>query len=203
MPTRRAAATTPSRAGTCPMLGALVVAGALLVDYVMTVAVSTASAVEQVISAVPELHDWKLVDRRRCDRPDHDRQPSRACASPGTSSPSRPTCSWSRRCTMIAIGVFRVVVNGEGAPPVLADRMRRTATPGRRASCCMIRAFASGSVALTGTEAIANGVPAFKPPEPKNAADDPRRRGDPAGLPVPRHHLRRGTRSASCRPARG
>ena len=34
----------------------------------------------------------------------------------------------------------------------------------------MIRAFASGSVALTGTEAIANGVPAFKPPEPKNAA---------------------------------
>jgi hypothetical protein len=34
----------------------------------------------------------------------------------------------------------------------------------------MIRAFASGSVALTGTEAIANGVPAFKPPESKNAA---------------------------------
>ena len=34
----------------------------------------------------------------------------------------------------------------------------------------LIRAFASGSVALTGTEAIANGVPAFKPPEPRNAA---------------------------------
>ena len=34
----------------------------------------------------------------------------------------------------------------------------------------MIRAFASGSVALTGTEAIANGVPSFKPPEAKNAA---------------------------------
>ena len=34
----------------------------------------------------------------------------------------------------------------------------------------IIRAFASGSVALTGTEAIANGVPAFKPPEPRNAA---------------------------------
>ena len=34
----------------------------------------------------------------------------------------------------------------------------------------ILRAFASGSVALTGTEAIANGVPAFKPPEAKNAA---------------------------------
>ena len=34
----------------------------------------------------------------------------------------------------------------------------------------ILRAFASGSVALTGTEAIANGVPAFKPPEARNAA---------------------------------
>ena len=35
----------------------------------------------------------------------------------------------------------------------------------------LLRAFASGSVALTGTEAIANGVPAFRPPEAKNAAN--------------------------------
>ena len=35
----------------------------------------------------------------------------------------------------------------------------------------LLKAFASGSVALTGTEAIANGVPAFKPPESKNAAN--------------------------------
>jgi hypothetical protein len=34
----------------------------------------------------------------------------------------------------------------------------------------LLRAFASGAVALTGTEAIATGVPAFKPPEPRNAA---------------------------------
>jgi hypothetical protein len=34
----------------------------------------------------------------------------------------------------------------------------------------IVRAFAFGSVALTGTEAISNGVPAFKPPEPRNAA---------------------------------
>src|SRR6185369_7112851 len=35
----------------------------------------------------------------------------------------------------------------------------------------LLKAFAGGSVALTGVEAIANGVPAFKPPEAKNAAD--------------------------------
>ena len=35
----------------------------------------------------------------------------------------------------------------------------------------ILRAFASGSVALTGVEAIANGVPAFKPPESKNAGN--------------------------------
>ena len=35
----------------------------------------------------------------------------------------------------------------------------------------LLKAFAGGSVALTGVEAIANGVPAFKPPESKNAAN--------------------------------
>jgi len=33
----------------------------------------------------------------------------------------------------------------------------------------ILRAFAAGSVALTGTEAVSNGVPAFKPPEPRHA----------------------------------
>ena len=33
----------------------------------------------------------------------------------------------------------------------------------------ILRAFSSGSVALTGTEAVSNGVPAFKPPEPRHA----------------------------------
>ena len=35
----------------------------------------------------------------------------------------------------------------------------------------LLKAFAGGSVALTGVEAIANGVPAFKPPEARNAAN--------------------------------
>jgi hypothetical protein len=47
---------------------------------------------------------------------------------------------------------------------------RAASTRGRWAFLLILRAFASGSVALTGTEAIANGVPAFKPPESRNAA---------------------------------
>jgi amino acid transporter len=151
-----------------PLLGSLVVAGALLVDYVMTVAVSTASAAEQVISAVPELHDWKLVigvvaillitigNLRGL------RESGNIFAIP-------TYLFVVSALVMIAIGVYRVVVNGEGAEPALADQGPPDLLSGV-GIFLLIKAFASGSVALTGTEAIANGVPAFKPPESKNAA---------------------------------
>jgi amino acid transporter len=151
-----------------PALGSLVVAGALLVDYVMTVAVSTASAAEQVISAVPEIHDWKLVigvtaiilitigNLRGL------RESGNIFAIP-------TYLFVGSALFMIAIGLFRILVNGEGSPQVVPP----SGTPDSLQAVgllLMIRAFASGSVALTGTEAIANGVPAFKPPEAKNAA---------------------------------
>jgi amino acid transporter len=151
-----------------PLLGSLVVAGALLVDYVMTVAVSTASAAEQVVSAVPELHDWKLVigvlaivlitigNLRGL------RESGNIFAIP-------TYLFVVSALVMIAIGVYRVVVNGESAQPALEDQGAPDLLSGV-GIFLLIRAFASGSVALTGTEAIANGVPAFKPPEPKNAA---------------------------------
>jgi amino acid transporter len=151
-----------------PMLGSLVVAGALLVDYVMTVAVSTASAAEQVISAVPGLHDWKLVigvvaivlitigNLRGL------RESGNIFAIP-------TYLFVGSALLMIGVGVFRVVVNGEGAAPALEDQGVPDLLSGV-GIFLLIKAFASGSVALTGTEAIANGVPAFKPPEPKNAA---------------------------------
>jgi amino acid transporter len=70
---------------------------------------------------------------------------------------------------MIAIGVFRIVFLGESSPP--PDPLPGAPSPLQAVTLLLIlRAFSSGSVALTGTEAIANGVPAFKPPEPKNAA---------------------------------
>ncbi len=151
-----------------PALGSLVVAGALLVDYVMTVAVSTASAAEQVISAVPEIHDWKIVigvaaiilitigNLRGL------RESGNIFAIP-------TYLFVASALLMIAIGLYRILVNGEGSPQVIPP----SGTPDSLQAVgilLMIRAFASGSVALTGTEAIANGVPAFKPPEAKNAA---------------------------------
>ena len=151
-----------------PILGSLLVAGALLLDYVMTVAVSTASAVEQVVSAVPQLANWHLVIGVAAI----------ALIMLGNMRGLResgnifavPTYLFvASAFLMIAIGVYRVVVNGE-SHPATDPLPGTTGITDAVGVLLIIRAFASGSVALTGTEAIANGVPAFKPPEPKNAA---------------------------------
>jgi amino acid transporter len=148
------------------MLPSLAVAGALLVDYVMTVAVSTSSAIEQVASAVPALFDVRvgigvtvillimIANLRGL------RESGNIFAIP-------TYLFVAATMVMIGIGAFRVVVLGEvHSPPPLPP-----GTPLEPIGLLLIlRAFASGSVALTGTEAIANGVPAFKPPEAKNAA---------------------------------
>jgi len=151
-----------------PGIFALIVAGALLIDYTMTVAVSTSSAVEQVISAAPDLEALRveigvvaivliMIGNLRGLR-----ESGNIFAI--------PTYLFAgSTLLMIAIGVYRIVILGESSPPP-------EPLPGQPDALqavgllLIIRAFASGSVALTGTEAIANGVPAFKPPEPKNAA---------------------------------
>jgi amino acid transporter len=151
-----------------PGMFALIVAGALLVDYVMTVAVSTANAVEQVISAVPAAADWRvdigvaailLITLGNL----------RGLRESGNIFAIPTYLFVGSALLMIAIGLFRVLINGEHvAPP---DPVPGQPSPLQLVGVLLIiKAFASGSVALTGTEAIANGVPAFKPPEPKNAA---------------------------------
>jgi len=151
-----------------PKIFSLVAAGALLVDYVMTVAVSTASAVEQIISAVPEAEGGRIVIGATAV----------ALITLGNLRGIResgnifaiPTYLFvGSALLMIAIGLFRIIVNGEGAsPPAPLPGAPDVLEP--LGVMLIIRAFASGSVALTGTEAIANGVPAFKPPEARNAA---------------------------------
>jgi amino acid transporter len=152
-------------------LASLIAASALLIDYNLTAAVSTSSAVEQIASAVPSLS----ADSTR--------------VLIGVSALTLITVANLRglreagnifaiptylflfsALTMIAIGVYRIVVLGEhGAPPpeVVAATNRAAQDVG---AFVLLRAFASGAVALTGTEAIATGVPAFKKPESKNAA---------------------------------
>jgi len=71
---------------------------------------------------------------------------------------------------MIGLGVFRIVVLGETRAPDPEAIAAATDTTQAVGILVLLRAFSSGAVALTGTEAIATGVPAFKPPESKNAA---------------------------------
>jgi len=151
-----------------PALASLVAAGALLVDYVMTVAVSTASAVEQIISAVPDVADERLLIGVAAI----------VLITLGNLRGLResgnifaiPTYLFvGSALLMIVIGVYRIVVLGEHADA--PNPLPGAPNPLEPLGLLLIfRAFASGSVALTGTEAIANGVPAFKPPEAKNAA---------------------------------
>ncbi len=147
----------------------LIAASALLIDYVMTVAVSTSSAVEQITSAFPILYDERVligvfaiglitVGNLRGLRE-------------AGSIFAIPTYLFiGSALLMITVGVFRIVVLGEGAEyaPTLTDQVTGTVQP--LTALLLLRAFAAGAVALTGTEAIATGVPAFQPPEAKNAA---------------------------------
>ena len=146
----------------------LIAASALLIDYVMTVAVSTSSAVEQIVSAFPILYDERVVIGVFAI----------ALITVGNLRGIReagnifavPTYLFVfSALLMIAIGTFRIVVLGEGGvvPQVVESSTSAIEAVG---VLLILRAFASGAVALTGTEAIATGVPAFQPPEAKNAA---------------------------------
>ena len=151
-------------------LASLVAASALLIDYTLTVAVSTSSAVEQIASAFPALHDWKVVigvsaiglitlgNLRGL------REAGNIFAIP-------TYLFLGSAFLMIGMGVYRILFLGDTGPqpsPEVMAAMQQTATD--VTLLILLRAFASGAVALTGTEAIATGVPAFKPPESRNAA---------------------------------
>jgi amino acid transporter len=151
-----------------PAIGSLVVAGALLLDYVMTVAVSTASAAEQVISALPDLA-WAQLGIGVFAILLITLGNMRGLRESGNIFAIPTYLFVGSAFLMIAIGLFRVFVNGEGHAAV-DPPPGQPQFPEMVGILLLIKAFASGSVALTGTEAIANGVPAFKPPEPKNAA---------------------------------
>ena len=150
----------------------VVVASALLVDYVMTVAVSVSSGVDNIISAAPSLHHHRVamaliftvllaaVNLRGL------REAGLAFAA--------PTYLFATGVfVMIATGLFRAIV---GDRPVAESAHyvphvhSGYGSLGLLALCFLtLRAFSSGCTALTGVEAIANGVPAFKPPKARNA----------------------------------
>ena len=135
----------------------------------MTVAVSTASAIQQLQSR--SRADLRLPDRDRLrlDRADHDRQPARPAR---VRQHLRDPDLRLRRPGPGDRGDRRLA-DRRRAPPHRSrpSRTRWSRAPRRSTLFLLLKAFAGGSVALTGVEAIANGVPAFKPPESKNAAN--------------------------------
>src|SRR5664280_389923 len=146
----------------------LIAAAALLIDYVMTVAVSTASAIQQIQSIVPAAYDYRIAIAFV----------SIALITIGNLRGLResgnifafPTYLFvAFAIGIVVIGLSRIVTGTAQALPPQPDVVR----PGVEVLTIflLLKAFAGGSVALTGVAAIANGVPAFKPPEAKNAAN--------------------------------
>jgi amino acid transporter len=149
----------------------LVVAAALLVDYVMTVAVSVAAGVDNIISAIPDLNPYRVainigfivlltaMNLRGV------RESGRAFAV--------PTYAFiAGVMLMIAIGVFRTLF-GDAPQAESANYGIHAEHVGLNTlaiALLALRAFSSGCTALTGVEAISNGVPAFRKPKSLNAA---------------------------------
>ena len=151
-------------------IASLVAASALLIDYTLTVAVSTSSAVEQIASAVPDLDPVRVeigilaIGLITLGNLRGIREAGNIFAIP-------TYLFLGSAFLMIAMGVFRIVVQGDSGPPPTAEVIAATKQTAESVGILiLLRAFASGAVALTGTEAIATGVPAFQPPESRNAA---------------------------------
>jgi amino acid transporter len=150
--------------GTLPGLTA---AAALLTDYVLTVAVSVAAGVAALTSIVPELFEARvaigvaivaLIAMINL----------RGVRESGLFF-SIPTYIYLVSIFgVLGIGFFHYVTGTMPAYHAPAAWLNAGAAQ-PLGVLLILRAFSSGSVALTGTEAVSNGVPAFKPPEARNA----------------------------------
>ncbi|WP_448618479.1 APC family permease [Geodermatophilus sp. URMC 65] len=155
-------------------LAGLTVASALLVDYLLTVAVSVAAGTDNIISAFPALDEHRvalavgLVALLAAANLRGLRESGRTFAVP-------TYLFISGIIVMVVTGLVRDLFTES---PVVAESAGYAITPepgfeqvtGLALVFFVLRAFASGCTALTGVEAIANGVPAFKPPKSRNAA---------------------------------
>ena len=159
-------AVAKSTLGTWPSL----IAGAsLIVDYILTAAVSTAAGIAAITSAIPALTPFRL---------------ELALAALGLLTIANlrglresgrifalPTYLFvAGAFTVIAVGIFKIIT---GDPAITWSQgvvLQAEETANILLPVLLLKAFAHGSVALTGTEAISNGVGSFKKPEAKNAA---------------------------------
>jgi amino acid transporter len=144
----------------------LIAASALLIDYVLTVAVSIAAGVAAVTSAFPALHlnpvmlslifaaVLMLGNLRGI------RESGRIFAA--------PTYFFiASMFALIAVGAWRYVTGSLTPVPLPPTPL---AGAGLLSTFAVLTAFSNGCTAMTGVEAVSNGVPAFRPPESRNAS---------------------------------
>ena len=144
----------------------LVAGAALLIDYILTVAVSIAAGVAALTSAFPAWHEHRVaaalgfivliaVGNLRGIR-----ESGNIFAVP----------TYFFLVTLFAlllVGAYRALT---GSVVPLEAPEHAGAPVAALTTFLVLRAFANGCTAMTGVEAISNGVPAFRPPEEKNAA---------------------------------
>jgi len=147
---------------------ALIAAAALLTDYILTVSVSVSSGVAQIISAYPDLFELRVPIGIACVifimviNLRGVRESGAAFAIPSYFFIAMMVLT-------IGVGLFRMFTNSLGNvidPPELEHFGE--VLPGITAFL-LLHAFSSGTAALTGVEAISNGITAFKEPRSRNA----------------------------------
>jgi len=150
--------------GTMP---GLVAAAALLIDYVLTVAVSVAAGVAALTSIFPALYEPRVILGVGIVI---------AIAMVNLRGIRESGLAFSLPTYVYLVSIFGLLAYGFFR--FLTGTMPEYHAPAAWAASqvteplgilLILRAFSSGSVALTGVEAVSNGVPAFKPPEPRNA----------------------------------
>ncbi|MGC1212207.1 MAG: APC family permease [Micromonospora sp.] len=149
----------------------LAVASALLVDYVLTVAVSVSSGVANLGSVVPFVGTHKVLVAVTAVAV-LTAINLRGLRESGTAF-AIPTYGFIIVMVgMILTGLVRVFVLGHDLRAPSADLVIRPehSVAGFALVFLLLRTFSSGCAALTGVEAISNGVPAFKAPKSRNAA---------------------------------
>ena len=148
----------------------LVAGASMLVDYILTVAVSVSAGVAAIVSAFGNLAPYRveicvafiflitLANLRGLKE-------SGALFAP-------PTYLYIiSLASLIIVGLYKVYFKDLG-PIDHSDEYAKELLSGQKTLTLFffLKAFSSGAVALTGIEAVADGVPAFEKPEPKNAS---------------------------------
>ncbi len=148
-------------------LPGLTAAGALLTDYVLTVSVSIAAGVAALTSIFPSLFELRVAIgvgfvMLLC------LGNLRGIRESGMIFTAPTYVYLVSIFGLLGYGFF-LFVTGTLPPYEAPAEWHQVAGMETLSVLLILRAFASDSVALTGTEAVSNGVPAFKPPEPKHA----------------------------------